>query len=209
MHRCTRALAVLAVVGTLIAGLANRLIPRRRRWLPAQPCRLRASAACAFAALAAFGLASALASASGASGSASTASGFSALALGLRRLPPWPSSAWFQPSPPWLPACAVAAACFSFSAAPRMSPSERAAVGRTVLRHRLLLFGDLQRLDREVGLLRPVEADDLGVELLADLEALRTLLVAVAAEVGALDEAGRAVVADLDFEPAVARPRAR
>ena len=44
----------------------------------------------------------------------------------------------------------------------------------------------------------------MRVELLADLEALRTLLVAVAAKVGALDEAGRAIVADLHFEPAVA-----
>ena len=85
-----------------------------------------------------------------------------------------------------------------------MSPSDAPRIRRAVLRDRLLLFGDLQRLDREVRLLRAVEADDHRVELLADLEALRTLLVAVAAKVGALDEAGRAVVADLDLEPAVA-----
>ena len=36
-----------------------------------------------------------------------------------------------------------------------------------------------------------------------DLEALGALLVAVAAKVAALDEAGRAVVADLDVEPGV------
>src|SRR5690606_14364230 len=67
-----------------------------------------------------------------------------------------------------------------------------------------LLFGDLARLDREVGLLRAVEADHHRVDLLPDLEAVRTLLVAVAAEVRALDEAGRTIVAGLDLEPAVA-----
>ena len=81
---------------------------------------------------------------------------------------------------------------------------DRARIRRPILRHRLLLFGDLQRLDREGRLLRAVEARNLRVELLADLEALGALLVAVAAKVGALDEAGRAVVADLHFQPAVA-----
>ena len=79
-----------------------------------------------------------------------------------------------------------------------------AGIGGAILRHRLLLLGDLHRLDREIGLLRAVEADHLGIELLPHLEALGALLVAVAAKVGALDEAGRAVVADLDVEPAVA-----
>src|SRR5690606_34767685 len=79
----------------------------------------------------------------------------------------------------------------------------RARIGRAILRHRLLLLGDLERLDREVGLLRAVEAGDHGVELLADLEALRPLLVTVATKVAALDEAGRAVVARLDVKPAV------
>src|SRR3546814_8344749 len=51
---------------------------------------------------------------------------------------------------------------------------------------------------------RPVEARDLRVELLADVEAFRTLLVAVAAEIGALDEAGRAVLARLHFEARIA-----
>src|SRR3546814_10474406 len=73
----------------------------------------------------------------------------------------------------------------------------RARIGRTTLLHRLLLLGDLHRLDREGRLLRPVEARHHRVELLADLEAFRTLLVAVAAEIGALDEAGRAVLARL------------
>ena len=59
-------------------------------------------------------------------------------------------------------------------------------------------------LTEKLRLLRTVEAGDHGVELLADLEAVGALLVAVAAEVAALDEAGRAVVAGLHFEPAVA-----
>src|SRR6476620_11763592 len=79
-----------------------------------------------------------------------------------------------------------------------------AGVRRAVLLDRLLLFGDLARLDREVGLFRTVEADDHRIELGADLEAVGALLVAVAAEVAALDEASRAVVADLHFQPAVA-----
>src|SRR5688500_20155164 len=77
-----------------------------------------------------------------------------------------------------------------------------ARIGRAVLGHRLLLLGDLQRLDREIRLLGAVEANHHRVELLADLEALGALLVAVTAEVRALDEAGRSVVADLDREPA-------
>src|SRR5205809_4417354 len=80
----------------------------------------------------------------------------------------------------------------------------RARIGRTILGDRLLLLGDLQRLDREVRLLRPVETDHHRIELLADLEALGALLVAVAAEIGTLDEAGGPVVTDLDLEPAVA-----
>src|SRR5687768_11570020 len=80
----------------------------------------------------------------------------------------------------------------------------RAGVRRPILGDGLLLFGDLERLDREVRLLRAVETGHHGIELLTDLETLRTLLVAVAAEVGPLDEASRAVVADLHFEAAVA-----
>src|SRR6187397_3131113 len=80
----------------------------------------------------------------------------------------------------------------------------RAQIRRAVLLDRRLLLGDLARLDREVGLLRAVEAGNHRVELLPDLEAVRSLLVAVAAEIRALDEAGRAVVARLHFETAVA-----
>src|SRR5690606_15022004 len=53
-------------------------------------------------------------------------------------------------------------------------------------------------------LLRAVESGDHRVELLAHLETVGTLFVAVAAEVGALDEAGRTVFAGLDFQAAVA-----
>src|SRR5581483_3460553 len=42
-----------------------------------------------------------------------------------------------------------------------------------------------------------------GVELLADLEALRALLVAVAAKVAALDEAGRSILADLHVKACI------
>src|SRR5438105_13803375 len=76
-------------------------------------------------------------------------------------------------------------------------------VGRAILRDRLLLLSDLHRLDREVGLLRTIEADHQSVELLPDLEALGALLVAVAAEIRALGEAGHTVVADLNVEPGI------
>src|SRR6476646_9114473 len=75
-----------------------------------------------------------------------------------------------------------------------------AGIRRSVLLDRLLLFGDLARLDREVGLLRTVEADYHRVELGADLEAVGALFGAVAAEVAALGEPGRAVVTDAHFE---------
>src|SRR3954453_15491193 len=79
----------------------------------------------------------------------------------------------------------------------------RARVRRAILRDGLLLLGDLHRLDREVRLLRAVEADDHCVELLSDLEALGALLVAVAAEVRALDEAGGPVIPNLHVEAGI------
>src|SRR5207248_3106563 len=75
-----------------------------------------------------------------------------------------------------------------------------AGVRGPILRDRLLLLGDLERLDREIRLLRAIEADHHGIELLADLETLGALLVSVAAKIAALDEAGRAIVANLDVE---------
>src|SRR4051794_27902828 len=79
----------------------------------------------------------------------------------------------------------------------------RTRIRRSVLRNRLLFLGDLKRLDGEVWLLRPIEADDHCVELLADLEAVGALLVAVTAKIAALDEAGDAVLTNLDVEPGV------
>jgi hypothetical protein len=58
----------------------------------------------------------------------------------------------------------------------------------------LLLFGELERLDGEVGLLGPVKADDQSVELLTNLEAVRTLFVTVTAEIGPLNEARCTVI---------------
>src|SRR4051812_16380689 len=63
----------------------------------------------------------------------------------------------------------------------------RTRIRRTILRDRLLLLGDLHRLDREGRLLGAVEAAHHRIELLADLEPLGTLLVAVAAEIATLD----------------------
>src|SRR3546814_11074935 len=80
----------------------------------------------------------------------------------------------------------------------------RARIRRALLRHGLLLLGDLHRLDRQSGLLRLVEAGHHRVELLADVETLRLLLVAISRQVRAPDEAGRAIVADLHLKAAVA-----
>src|SRR6476659_6749035 len=58
-----------------------------------------------------------------------------------------------------------------------------AGIGGAVLRDRLLLLGHLERLDRELHLVgAAVEQHDAGVDLLADLEAIGTLVVAVARE---------------------------
>src|SRR5689334_20862044 len=66
----------------------------------------------------------------------------------------------------------------------------RAGIGGAVLGHRLLLLLDLARLDRERDLARrAVDGRDLRVHLLADGEAVRTLLGAVARELGLADEA--------------------
>src|SRR4051812_27981325 len=66
-----------------------------------------------------------------------------------------------------------------------------ARVGRTVIGHRLLLFLFFLRLDRErqaAG--RLVDRADLGIDLLADGEAVGALLGTVARELAAADEAG-------------------
>src|SRR5690349_24863707 len=66
-----------------------------------------------------------------------------------------------------------------------------ARVGRAVFGHRLLVLLDLAGLDRQgqlAGL--GIDLEDLGVDLLSDREAVRTLLRALARQVRLLDEAG-------------------
>jgi len=79
----------------------------------------------------------------------------------------------------------------------------RARVGGAVLGDGLLLFRDLQRLDRELGLAAAaVERDHAGIDLLADLEAVGTLVVAIAGKLGTLDEGVRSPPAIFTSMPA-------
>src|ERR1700679_2910501 len=69
-----------------------------------------------------------------------------------------------------------------------------AGVRRAVLGDGILFLGDFARLDRERDLAAGlVDAGDHRVELVADAEALGTLVVAVARQVGAADEGLHAV----------------
>src|SRR5205085_2530053 len=66
-----------------------------------------------------------------------------------------------------------------------------AGIGGTVLSDCLFLLGHFERLDRELHLGgAAVKQDDAGIDLLADLEPVGTLVVAVAGELRALDEGG-------------------
>src|SRR5271165_4226131 len=77
-------------------------------------------------------------------------------------------------------------------------------VGRAVLRDRLLLLGHFQRFDGDGDLASAaVELDDARVDLLADREALGTLVATVAGELVALDEGGEVGSGDLDLDPAI------
>src|SRR5690606_12638952 len=77
-----------------------------------------------------------------------------------------------------------------------------ARVGGAVLLHRLAVLFHFQRLDRQRQLARlAVDGDDLGVQLVADREAVRTLLVAVAGQFRLADIALHAV-ADGDRDAA-------
>src|SRR5271170_782107 len=79
----------------------------------------------------------------------------------------------------------------------------RPRIGGAVLCDGLLLFGDFQRLDRDLhlaGLL--VELDHPRIDLLADGEAVGTLVVAVTRQFGALDEGGEVGARDLDLDTA-------
>jgi hypothetical protein len=79
-----------------------------------------------------------------------------------------------------------------------------AGVGRAVLGHRRLLVGDLQRLDRHRDLAAGlVDLGDLGIDLLADGEALRTLVGAFPGQVAAADEGGGLGPGNLDLDAVV------
>src|SRR6185437_1672522 len=78
-----------------------------------------------------------------------------------------------------------------------------ARIGGAVFGHRLLLLLDLARLDRQAELARRlVDRGDLGVDLLADGEAVGTLLAAVARQVRLADEA-RHALADRHLDAAI------
>src|SRR3546814_4076378 len=80
----------------------------------------------------------------------------------------------------------------------------RTRIRGTILCNSLLLFGNLQRLDREIGFLAAVETDNHRIDLLAGLEAVGTLFVTVAAKIATLDEASCTVFTGLDFKAAIA-----
>src|SRR6266436_1148314 len=77
----------------------------------------------------------------------------------------------------------------------------RPRIGGPVLRDGLLLFGDFQRLDRNLhlaGLL--VELDHPRIDLFADGETLGALIGALARQFGPLDEGGEVGAGDLNFD---------
>src|SRR5690606_14647246 len=78
--------------------------------------------------------------------------------------------------------------------------AERCArIGRTEIGHGFTLFGDFERLDRELdaaGL--AIVLGDACVDLFALAETLGTLVVAVAGEIGATDERSHFTVGDTD-----------
>src|ERR1700687_3255051 len=79
----------------------------------------------------------------------------------------------------------------------------RARIGGAVLRDGLLLFGDLERLDRDLhlaGLL--VELDHPRIDLFAHRETLGALIGALARQFGPLDEGGEVGAGDLDLDAA-------
>src|SRR5690606_2265603 len=79
-----------------------------------------------------------------------------------------------------------------------------AGVGRAVLGHRLLLFGNLERLDGQRDLAGlAIDLGDAGIDLVALGETLGTLIGAIAAQVGAADERRHLRVGNLDLDAAV------
>src|ERR1700674_5580105 len=79
----------------------------------------------------------------------------------------------------------------------------RPRIGGAVLRDGLLLFGDFQRLDRDLdlaGLL--VELDHPRIDLFADGETLGALIGTLTRQFGPLDEGGEVGAGDLDLDAA-------
>src|SRR3981189_396150 len=79
----------------------------------------------------------------------------------------------------------------------------RAGIGGAVLRDGFLLFGDFQRLDRDLalsGLL--VELDHPRIDLFAARETLGALIVAITGEFRPLDEGVEVGAGDLDLDAA-------
>src|SRR5882762_5831103 len=77
----------------------------------------------------------------------------------------------------------------------------RSRIGGAVLRDGLLLFGNFQRLDRDLhlaGLL--VELDHPRIDLFADGETLGALIGALARQFGPLDEGGKVGAGDPDLD---------
>src|SRR6202041_1775260 len=79
----------------------------------------------------------------------------------------------------------------------------RTRIGGAILSDGLLLFGDFERLDRDLhlaGLL--VELDHPRIDLFADGETLGALIVAVTGKFGPLDEGGEVGADDLHVDAA-------
>src|SRR5436190_6891380 len=77
----------------------------------------------------------------------------------------------------------------------------RARIGGAVLRDGFLLFGNFQRLDRNLhlaGLL--IELDHAGIDLLADGETFGALIVAITGQLRPLDEGGEVGARDLHLD---------
>src|SRR5689334_22968419 len=76
-----------------------------------------------------------------------------------------------------------------------------AGIRGAILGNRLLLLSHFKCLDRELHLGgAAVEQNDPGIDLLADLEAVGTLVIAVAGELRALDEGGQIAADDLHVD---------